>query len=253
MSEFNAAVAVITGAGQGIGFEIGSRLASLGASIVLNDLDADLAADAAARICALGGHCLPLPGNAADPGFIQRLIDTAVRAYGKLDICIANAGSTARGSFLSFDPADLQRILDLNLQGSFILAQAAARQMCSQGKGGSILFMSSVTGHRAHKELVAYGMTKAALEMLARGLVAELSEFGIAVNSIAPGATLTERTLVDPTYEKVWSALTPMGRPATVSDIAHAAVFMVSPLSRHITGQTLIIDGGWSSLSPQPI
>jgi NAD(P)-dependent dehydrogenase (short-subunit alcohol dehydrogenase family) len=124
--------------------------------------------------------------------------------------------------------------------------------MIKQGGGGSILFTSSVTGHQAHKNLAAYGMTKAALEMLAKNLVIELSQYGINVNAIAPGATLTERTIGDPDYEKVWSEITPMGRPASTIDIANAAAFLVSPEARHITGQSLIIDGGWTSTSPSP-
>ena len=95
-------------------------------------------------------------------------------------------------------------------------------------------------------------MTKAALEMLARNLVIELSPFKVNVNTIAPGATLTERTMDDAQYEKTWSAITPMGRPATTSDIAAAALFLVSDKARHITGQNLVIDGGWTSVSPSP-
>jgi NAD(P)-dependent dehydrogenase (short-subunit alcohol dehydrogenase family) len=124
--------------------------------------------------------------------------------------------------------------------------------MISQQTGGRILFTSSVTGHQAHKDLAAYGMTKAALEMLAKNLVVELSAYGITVNAIAPGATITERTTDDPEYEKVWSTITPMGRPASVSDIADAALFLVSNRAGHITGQSLVIDGGWTSVSPSP-
>ena len=124
--------------------------------------------------------------------------------------------------------------------------------MKQQEHGGAILFTSSVTGHQAHKDLAAYGMSKAALEMLAKNLVIELSPYKITVNTIAPGATLTERTLDDPAYEKTWSTLTPMGRPAHTLDIANAALFLVSDMARHITGQSLIIDGGWTSISPSP-
>ena len=95
-------------------------------------------------------------------------------------------------------------------------------------------------------------MSKAALEMLAKNLVIDLSPYKINVNAVAPGATATERTTSDPNYEKVWSSITPMGRPASTLDIAHAAVFLVSPQARHITGQTLVIDGGWTSVSPSP-
>jgi 3-oxoacyl-[acyl-carrier protein] reductase len=112
--------------------------------------------------------------------------------------------------------------------------------------------MSSVTGHQAHKNLAAYGMSKAALEMLAKNLVLELSPFNITINAIAPGATITERTKSDPNYEKTWSGITPTGRPATTTDIAQAALFLVSPEAGHITGQSLVIDGGWTSVSPSP-
>jgi NAD(P)-dependent dehydrogenase (short-subunit alcohol dehydrogenase family) len=95
-------------------------------------------------------------------------------------------------------------------------------------------------------------MSKAALDMLAKNLVIELSEYKINVNAIAPGATVTERTMQDPAYHKIWSHITPMGRPAQVLDIADTALFLVSDKARHITGQTLIVDGGWSSVSPYP-
>ena len=141
---------------------------------------------------------------------------------------------------------------NVNLGGSFFLTQAAAVQMKKQQTGGSILLMSSVTGHQAHKNLAAYGMTKAGIEMLAKSLVIELSPYNISINAIAPGATITERTTGDAGYEKTWSEITPMGRAAKVSDVANAALFLISPLSRHITGQTIIVDGGWSSVSPSP-
>jgi NAD(P)-dependent dehydrogenase (short-subunit alcohol dehydrogenase family) len=112
--------------------------------------------------------------------------------------------------------------------------------------------MSSVTGHQAHKNLAAYAMSKAGIEMLARNLVIELSQFRININTIAPGATLTERTMEDPEYAETWSRLTPMGSPATVTDIANCALFLVSEKARHVTGHNLIVDGGWTSISPSP-
>jgi NAD(P)-dependent dehydrogenase (short-subunit alcohol dehydrogenase family) len=124
--------------------------------------------------------------------------------------------------------------------------------MKQQGTGGSLLFTSSVTGHQAHKNQAAYGMTKAAIEMLAKNLVIELSPYNINVNTVAPGATLTERTMEDPGYASTWSKITPMGRAAYTSDIAQAALFLVSDGARHITGQTLVIDGGWTAISPSP-
>jgi glucose 1-dehydrogenase len=249
---FNHQVAIITGAGQGIGYEIAKQLALQGASVALNDLDNALASDAVKKIIALGGKCIAIPGDAADIDFIGEMVNRTTGTFGSLTIAIANAGITLFAPFFEYSSDAFTKVMNLNLAGSFFLAQQAAKQMALQKTGGSILFMSSVTGHQAHKNLAAYGMTKAGLEMLAKTLVVELSEHGININAIAPGATITERTLTDEDYEKTWSRITPMQRPATVADIANAALFMVSPASRHITGQSLIVDGGWTSVSPSP-
>jgi len=250
--KFTGKTAIITGAGQGIGFEIARQMAAGGAAVLINDINPSLAKKAAEQIAAEGGRCNSLPGDASDINFIQHMVDTAVEQSGSLDIAIANAGITLFEGFLTYPPESLQSVMNLNLQGSFFLAQKAANQMIKQQSGGRIMFMSSVTGHQAHKNLVAYGMTKAALEMLAKGLVVELSPYQITVNTVAPGATLTERTLEDAEYKNTWSRITPMGRPATVEDVANAVLFLVSPDAGHITGQNLIVDGGWTAVSTSP-
>ncbi len=250
---FNNQVAIVTGAGQGIGFEIAKQLAAKGAGVILNDADAELAAQAAKTIRDLGGECIAFAGDASNSEIIDGMVEEAVRCFGKLTIAVANAGITLFGDFFEYPKENLQKVLEVNLMGSFLLTQAAARQMRSQKSGGRILLMSSVVGHQSHQFLGAYAMTKAGLEMLAKNLVLELSPHGITINAVAPGATLTERTLTtDPTYPKTWSAITPMGRPAICEDIANAALFLLSPYSGHITGQSLIVDGGWSSVSPLP-
>lgn len=245
-------VAIVTGAGQGIGFEICRQLALEGAHVILNDIDADLAEKAIAIIHKENSTCIAMPGDSSDLDFIQSMIDKAVSTFGQLDIVIANAGITLFGDFLTYSPEAFNSVMKVNLQGTFFLAQAAVKQMMGQKSGGSILFTSSVTGHQAHKNLAAYAMTKAAIEMLARNLVIEVSTYNINVNTIAPGATATERTLNDPDYERVWSELTPMGRPGTTMDVANAALFLVSDKAKQITGQCLVIDGGWSVISPSP-
>ncbi|MFN6320304.1 MAG: SDR family NAD(P)-dependent oxidoreductase [Bacteroidota bacterium] len=220
-----------------------------GANIILNDVDDALCKEASAK---LGNRCLAMTGDSSDPAFIQKMVNKAVEAYGQLNIAIANAGITLFGTFSDYPVADFDRVMDVNMRGTFYLAQIASNQMIKQGTGGSLLFTSSVTGHQAHKNLAAYSMTKAGIEMLAKNLVSEIAEHGINVNCIAPGATLTERTLQDPDYTTTWTNLTPMKRPGTVDDVANAAVFLVSEQARHITGQSLVIDGGWSAMSPSP-
>jgi glucose 1-dehydrogenase len=251
--EFKNKTAIVTGAGQGIGFEICRSLAKAGANVILNDIDPGLAKHAADTINQeYPEACLEISGDSSDLVIIKKMVDRAVEKYGRLDIVVANAGITLFGDFLTYSPEAFNKVMQVNLAGTFFLAQTSAIQMKNQSDGGSILFISSVTGHQAHKNLAAYGMSKAALEMLAKNLVIELSEYKINVNAIAPGATVTERTMQDPSYHKIWSKITPMGRPALVQDIADTALFLVSDKARHITGQTLIVDGGWSSVSPYP-
>jgi glucose 1-dehydrogenase len=238
---FDKQVAIVTGAGQGIGYEIAMQLALNGASVVLNDLDAELANKAAENITSAGGVCISIPGDSS-----------AVEKFGSLTLAIANAGLSLYGNFFEYPESDFDRVMKVNLGGSFYLAQAVSNQIIKQKSGGSILFVSSVVGHQALKDLAAYAVTKAGLEMLAKNLVVELSPFNISVNAVAPGATATERTLTYEDYIGAWSAITPMGRPSTVSDIANAVLFFLSPASRHITGQSLVVDGGWTSISPSP-
>jgi len=251
---FKNKTAIVTGAGQGIGFEIGQQLAMAGAHVILNDIDPILAEQAMQKINKeVSGTCKAMVGDSSDLYFIKEMVAEAVKQTGRLDIVIANAGITLFGDFFSYPPDSFKRVMQVNLAGTFFLVQAACNVMKTQAAGGSLLLTSSVTAHQAHKDLAAYGMSKAALEMLAKNLVIELSPYKININTVAPGATLTKRTEEIPDYAETWSRLTPMGRPATVADIAKSALFLVSDDAKHITGQSLIVDGGWTSISPSPI
>jgi 3-oxoacyl-[acyl-carrier protein] reductase len=251
---FEEQVAIVTGAGSGIGFEIVRQLVREGAFVVLNDLDESLAVEATVKISEESkGHCLPFSGDASRVDTIRQMVDHALHHFGRLDLVVANAGITLFSDFFTCRPEDFRQLMEVNLQAAFFLTQAAARQMKKQAEGGRILLMSSNISQRAYPYLTAYSMSKAALNMMARSLVVELSPFNININALAPGATLTDRTqLEDPDYAAVWSELIPIGRVGLPEDAAATALFLLSPAARHITGQTLVVDGGWAGVSRNP-
>lgn len=244
-------VAIVTGAGQGIGLEIARKLLETGSQVILNDLEQSLTEEAVASLSRLG-RIIGCSGDSASEEVISELMGLAMTHFGRIDQVVANAGITLFGGFLEYSRADFMEVVRVNQAGSFFLTQAAARIMKEQESGGAILLTSSVTAHQSHENLAAYAMSKAAIEMLAKNLVLELAPLGIRINTIAPGATLTERTTSDPDYAATWARITPLGRPASTTDIAEAAAFLLSDAARHITGQTLIVDGGWTSISPSP-
>ena len=251
---FSKQTVIVTGAGEGIGYEAARQFCAEGADVLLNDILPQRAQQAAEAIAAeTGGSCLAIPGDVADVDTVRGFVDEAVQRFGALDICVCNAGLTSWGDFFAYQPSDFERVVNVNLRGSYFLAQAAARRFREQGGGGRIVLMSSVTGHQAVPYLSAYGMTKAALEMLARNLVLELSPHGITINCVAPGAVITPRNLSDdPHYERTWAQLTPLGEAIQTGDIANAVLFLASPASARITGQTIVVDAGWTSTSPIP-
>ena len=250
---FREEVAVITGAGEGIGFEIARQLVLKGSRLILNTLHEESANDAAEQLNRISeGSCIAVHGDSSDAGVIARIVDAAVSNFGKITMAIANTGITVSGSFFDYKEEDFTQMMDVNVKGTYFFTQAVARQMKKQGSGGSIVLMSSVNGKQANRYLSAYAMTKAAVTMLARNLVVELSPNNIRINCVAPGATLTQRTMDDEGYETAWSDVTPLGQVATPEDIAAATLFLLSAPAKHITGQTIVIDGGWTATSPTP-
>tara|TARA_R110002167_G_scaffold231328_3_gene436547 strand:+ start:632 stop:1414 length:783 start_codon:yes stop_codon:yes gene_type:complete len=247
-------VAIVTGGGEGIGYAICELLVKGGANVVLNDIDetrCDHAANALDR--KYPGSCLSFWGDAGNIGTIDKMVDFTLQHFGNIDFVVPNAGITLFGNFLEFTPESFQKVMALNLQGAFFLAQRAAKEMIAQGTGGSMVMMSSQVGIQAYSRLTAYSMTKAALQMLARNLAYELGPYQINVNAIAPGATLTERTQKEqPDYEGIWGKLIPRGIVGKPEDIAKTCLFLLSEEAAHINGQTISVDGGWTVAGKYP-
>jgi len=247
---FEGKVVLVTGAGTGIGRGLCEAFAAHGATVVVSDLDPDAASEAAR---AIGPAASAEPVDVADVAAVRAMVGRVVGAHGRLDVAVANAGITNFGAFLDYEPDDFDRLVAVNLRGSYFTAQAAARAMVGSGIAGRILLTSSVTGYRAINGLSAYGATKAALRQLARGMALELGPHGITVNAVAPGATITERTLQERAeYDQDWAAVAPDRRTARVDDIAAAALYLASDAARHVTGQTLLVDGGWTGTAEVP-
>ena len=247
---FTNKVAIVTGAGSGIGYTIAEHLAQEGATVVVNDVDERLAQSAAARI---GAAASCQPGDMASLTDIQALVDDTLAQFGRIDLLVANAGITHFGDFFAVTPKDFQRVVDLNLRGTFFLVQAVARHLRERGQGGKMVLMSSIIGLRSYPNLAVYSMTKAALNAMSRSLVVDLAPHQITLNTLIPGATLTERTQHEgENYERTWSELNPNGRVGTTDDMANAALFLLSDEARHLTGQTLVVDGGWTAVGRNP-
>lgn len=253
---FEDSVVIVTGAGRGIGFGLCQAFAEAGAHVALNDIDGELAQQAAESInTELSRDAVtPYALDVADPEAVQEMVADVVQRHGRLDVTIANAGLSHFGRFLDYTPEAFNRVTAVNLRGTFFTAQAAARAMIQTGtKKGRLIFMSSVTGIQAYPNLSTYGMTKADIQHLAAVLAVELGGHGITVNAIAPGATVTERTMADdPHYDVNWQRVIPNRRVGYVEDIVQTALFLASPQARHITAQTIVVDGGWTRLSVIP-
>jgi len=244
---------IVTGAAQGIGFQVVKDLLSQGHFVIFNDLDTKELAAASAQLQEIGlNNFVTICADSSSETFIQEVEKSIRETPGTIAGAVCNAGITTFGDFWTYQRASMERILEVNIKGTFFLIQKVASLIRETNQGGSIVLTSSVTGHIAHPDLAVYGMTKAALNQLAKNLVIDLSPVQIRINTVSPGATLTERTLSDSSYQHVWSSITPLGKPASVQDISEAILFFLSDHSKHITGQALVVDGGWTSVGIPP-
>jgi 3-oxoacyl-[acyl-carrier protein] reductase len=247
MKEFSGKTAIVTGAGSGIGYGIAEALADNGANVVINDIQEDLVNQFLERKEIKG-----IPGDMSSLPDIKGLVNYTLEQFGAIDMLVANAGITHFAPFLEIREAEFDKVVNLNLKGTFFLTQMVARVMRS--RGGKIVLISSNMSKRAYPNLAVYSMTKSALNMMSRSLSLELAPYHININTLAPGPTITERTLQEGAdYRATWSKIVPTGRPSEIHDIANAVMFLLSEKARQINGQTIFVDGGWTGISVNPV
>lgn len=239
-------VALVTGAGRGIGRAIAFALASAGAEVILNSRTLPELAAVAGEISAKGGRARVLPFDVTDSVAVRENID----ALSRLDILVNNAGVNRPQPFFEVDEATLDRMIALNIKAAFIVAQNAARTMANAGSG-VVINMSSQMGHvGSERDRTVYVMTKHALEGLTKAMAAELAPKGVRVVSIAPTfitTPLTEPFFANPEFRQWVVDRIPLGRIGTVEEVANAVVFLASPAASLVTGSSLLVDGGWTA------
>ena len=237
-------VAVITGAGAGIGRAIAETFAAAGAAVVVSDRDAATATAVADAITAKGGQAAAVACDVTREEDLAELIAQAVQRFGKLTVLVSNAGGGGPKPF-DMPMADFKRAFDLNVFSLFRLAQLAAPEMEKSG-GGAILAITSMAGENTNQRMASYGSSKAAANHLVRNIAFDVGPKGIRVNGIAPGATRTDalESVLTDNIQKTMLMHTPIQRLGEPQDMANAALFLCSPAASWVSGQILTVSGG---------
>jgi NAD(P)-dependent dehydrogenase (short-subunit alcohol dehydrogenase family) len=240
------AVALVTGAGAGIGAQIARTLAGQGFAIACVDRDGPAAAATARSLPNAAAYAIDVTDAAAVAG----LLPAVTAELGRPGVVVCSAGIEIGGRADLLDPAAFSRTLDVNVTGSFLVAQAAAQALIAAEAPGRIVLVASVNGMKALPGQAAYASSKGAVVMLTRSLAVDWAPFGIAVNAVAPGVTdtaMSAGSLSDPVKRAALLDGVPMARPADPSEIADAVAFLASGKASYITGVVLPVDGGWSA------
>lgn len=241
-------VALITGASRGIGRAVAVGFAREGYAVALFGRDEAALAETAAAVTEAGGAETPVSVHAVDvtdQAAVDAGVAAVLAAYGRIDVAVANAGQSKDGLILRFKSDDLDRLIDVNLKSAFYLCAAVTKPMIKQ-RGGSIVLVSSIVGIGGNPGQSVYSATKAGLLGLTRSLAKELGSRNVRVNAVAPGLIETAMTaeLPDAARKGFLDGIA-LGRPGTPDDVAGVVTFLASDAARYVTGQTIVVDGGY--------
>lgn len=244
--KLNGKVAMVTGGGRGLGQGFAVAMAEAGADVVVVDIIE--ASETVARVKALGRRAVSITANLANSSEIPRVVETAVRELGGVDILINNAGIIRRADFVDFTEKDWDDVININQRAVFLLSQAVVRRMIQQGRGGKIINIASMLSFQGGIRVPSYTASKSAVMGLTRLMACELAKHGINTNAIAPGYMATDNTAqlrADQKRNEEILGRIPAGRWGTPDDLQGAAVFLASAASDYVNGYTIAVDGGW--------
>jgi 3-oxoacyl-[acyl-carrier protein] reductase len=244
MKQLENQIAVVTGAGRGIGRAISLKFAAHGADIVAVDLKTDLVQDTVEEVRKLGRKAWAMAANVAEAASVEAAVEQMLKETSRVDILVNNAGITKDGLLLRMSEADWDAVLDINLKGTFLFTKALSRTFLKQ-KSGRIVNIASVIGLIGNAGQCNYAASKAGVIGFTKSVARELASRGVTANAIAPGFIETKMTeALGPEARAVLLKQIPLANLGQPEDVAEAALFFASPAARYITGQVLAVDGG---------
>lgn len=253
MADMSGKVAVVTGAGRGLGKAYATALLKRGAQVCIAELDPELGRASRADLSVIGPRVEFFETDAGDESSVAACRDFVLAEFGQVNILVNNAGNAGLLPSLDITPEFWERVLCVNLVSTFIGCQIFGREMIRQGRGGAVVNISSIASRSTFPMRTAYIAAKAGINMLTKTLALEWARYGIRVNAVAPGMTQTERSgeLGQLKYgalrEELYGPRIPMGRKAQPSEIAEVVSFLVSDEASYVTGQVWFADGGWTA------
>jgi 3-oxoacyl-[acyl-carrier protein] reductase len=244
MNQLANQIAVVTGAGRGIGQAIALKLAAAGADIAVVDLKPEFCAETVQKVQALGRKAWAFAANVSDAASVDAAVEQIMAATTKVDILVNNAGITKDGLLMRMSEADWDAVLDINLKGTFLFTKAFSRSFLKQ-RSGRIVNIASVIGLIGNAGQCNYGASKAGVIGFTKSVARELASRGVTVNAIAPGFIETAMTAkISPEAREALLKQIPLGSLGQPEDVANAVVFLASSSARYVTGQVLSVDGG---------